>query len=64
MTAQTAIVSSQQVGLRISARPAGRPSAVVAMSSSKRPRIGHGARVTPVISSPAPKEAFRPRYDH
>ena len=62
MTAQTAArVSSQNVGLRMNVRTTARPTAVVGVSSSKRPRIGHGARFTPVITSPAPKDAFRVR---
>jgi hypothetical protein len=61
MTGQAAIYSSQKVGLRMIVRSTARPSSVVAVSSSKRPRIGYGARVTPVISSPAPKDVFRPR---
>jgi hypothetical protein len=61
MTAQTAIVSSQQVGLRLNMRSAVRPSAVVAGASSKRPRIGYGARVAPAFTSPAPRDIFRAR---
>lgn len=61
MTAQTAIVSSQQVGLRMNVRTAARRSAVVAVSRSKRPRIGYGARVTPVVTGPAAKDIFRAR---
>ena len=61
MTAQTAIVSSQQVGLRMNVRTGARPSALVAGASSKRARIGYGARVTPVVTGPATKDIFRAR---